>query len=56
MHPTIPIHAMLVLHVAQQAVLQTFLEKDLFLSVAPLVLPPVIRTLDKAHLAIVLRR
>ena len=52
MHPTIPIHTMLVLNVAQQAVMQTFLGKGLFLSVAPSVLPPVSWTLDKVHLHI----
>ena len=56
MHPTIPIHTMLVLHVAQQAVMQTFLGKGLFLSVAPTVLPTVSWTLDKAHFDIVLIR
>ena len=56
MHPTIPIHTMLVLNIAQQAVMQTFLGKGLFLSVAPLVLPTVSWTLDKAHFSIVLIR
>ena len=54
MHPTIPIHTMLVLNIAQQAVMQTFLGKGLFLPVAPSVLPTVSWTLDKAHLPIVL--
>ena len=41
MHPITPVHTMLVLHIAQQAVMQTFLAKGLFLLVAPLVLPTV---------------
>ena len=56
MHPTIPIHTVLVLHVAQQAVMQTFLGKGLFLSVAPSVLPTISWTLAKAHMPIVLIR
>ena len=56
MHPTIPIHTMLALHVALEAVLQTFLGKGLFLSVAPTVLATVSWTLDKAHFDIVLLR
>ena len=56
MHPTIPIHTVFVLTIAQQAVMQTFLGKGLFLSVAPSVLPTVSWTLDKAHFDIVLIR
>ena len=58
MHPTIPIHTIqcFVLKLAQQAVMQTFLGKGLFLSVAPTVLPTVSWTLDKSHFGIVLIR
>ena len=45
-----------VLKIAQQAVMQTFLGKGLFLSVAPMVLITVSWKLDKAHFGIVLIR
>ena len=56
MHPTISIHTMLVLNVAHQDVMQTFLGKGLLLLVGPLVLATVSWTLDKAHSPIVLIR
>ena len=56
MHPTIAIHESFVLKIAQQAVMQTFLGKGLFLLVAPSVIPTVSWTLDKAHLPVVLIR
>ena len=48
MHPSIPVHTMLALHVAQQAVMKTFPGKGLFLSIAPSVLPTFSRTRHSA--------